>query len=55
MSPPDKEELSAKILQLEDRLNDKKEGLLEKELILEEITNLSNRLRMQVSQMSFLE
>lgn len=44
----DKEELSAKIQQLEERLNDKKEALLEKELILEEITNLSNKLRSQV-------
>lgn len=44
----DKEELSAKIQQLEERLNDKKEALLEKELILEEITNLGNKLRSQV-------
>jgi hypothetical protein len=33
---------------LEERLNDKKEQLLEKELILEEITALSDKLRVQV-------
>ncbi len=33
---------------LEERLNDKKEQLLEKELILEEITSLSEKLRSQV-------
>mmetsp|Transcript_40583 Transcript_40583/g.90203 ORF Transcript_40583/g.90203 Transcript_40583/m.90203 type:complete len:924 (-) Transcript_40583:938-3709(-) len=47
---PDKEELSAKIQQLEERLNDKKEALLEKELILEEITGLSDKLRAQASE-----
>eukprot|EP00899_Mesostigma_viride_P008456 jgi/Mesvir1/17611/Mv08838-RA.1 len=46
---PDKEELEAKVLQLEERLNDKKEQLLEKELILEEITSLSDRLRRQAA------
>ncbi|GAX79502.1 hypothetical protein CEUSTIGMA_g6943.t1 [Chlamydomonas eustigma] len=46
---PDKEELGAKIQQLEERLNDKKESLLEKELILEEITGLSDKLRAQAS------
>jgi hypothetical protein len=30
---------------LEERLNNKKEALLEKELILDEITNLSEKLR----------
>ncbi len=44
----DKEELGAMIQQLDERLNDKKEALLEKELILEEITGLSDRLRAQV-------
>ena len=44
----DKEELGAKIQQLEERLNDKKESLMEKELILEEITGLSDKLRAQV-------
>ncbi|PNH11949.1 hypothetical protein TSOC_001169 [Tetrabaena socialis] len=47
---PDREELSAKIQALEERLNDKKEQLLEKELILEEITSLSNKLRMQAAE-----
>jgi hypothetical protein len=37
---PDQESLQAKIQVLEERLNNKKEGLLEKELVLEEITNL---------------
>lgn len=45
---PDKEELTAKIKQLEERLNDKKEQLLEKELVLEEISSLADRLRQQV-------
>lgn len=39
--------LKIKIADLEERLNDKKEGLLEKELILEEVTALSDKLRMQ--------
>lgn len=42
---PDSEALDAKIHVLEERLNNKKEGLLEKELILDEITNLSEKLR----------
>ena len=46
----DKEELGAKIQQLEERLNDKREALLEKELILEEITGLSDKLRAQVGE-----
>jgi hypothetical protein len=37
--------LDAKIHVLEERLNNKKEQLLEKELILDEITNLSEKLR----------
>ena len=44
---PDQESLQAKILILEERLNNKKEQLLEKELVLEEITNLSEKLRKQ--------
>lgn len=44
---PDKEFLDAKIHVLEERLNSKKEGLLEKELVLEEISNLSEKLRKQ--------
>ncbi|KAL6748938.1 coiled-coil flagellar protein, move backward only 2 [Haematococcus lacustris] len=47
---PDKEELSAKLQQLEERLNDRKEALLEKELILEEVTQLSDKLREQASE-----
>ncbi|KXZ45417.1 hypothetical protein GPECTOR_55g323 [Gonium pectorale] len=55
---PDREELSAKIQasagqgveSLEERLNDKKEQLLEKELILEEITSLSDKLRQQAAE-----
>jgi len=38
----------AKIHHLEQRLNDRKEALLEKELILEEVTRLSEKLRKQV-------
>ena len=37
----------AKINMLEERLNDKKEQLLEKELILEEVSSLAGRLRQQ--------
>jgi chromosome segregation ATPase len=44
---PDQEALEAKIQVLEERLNNKKEALLEKELILDEITNLSEKLRGQ--------
>eukprot|EP00929_Paragymnodinium_shiwhaense_P007171 TRINITY_DN11110_c0_g1_i3.p1 TRINITY_DN11110_c0_g1~~TRINITY_DN11110_c0_g1_i3.p1 ORF type:complete len:926 (-),score=413.14 TRINITY_DN11110_c0_g1_i3:204-2981(-) len=39
--------LRQKIQELEERLNDKKEALLEKELILEEVTALSDKLRQQ--------
>merc|ERR1719310_309065 len=38
---PDQETLSSKIQFLEERLNDKKEALLEKELVLEDVTTLS--------------
>lgn len=44
---PDQEALLAKCQVLEERLNSKKENLLEKELILDEITNLSEKLRKQ--------
>ena len=40
-------EMQAKIAQLEDRLNLKKEQLLEKELVLDEVGSLSERLRNQ--------
>jgi len=43
----DQETLRVKIQDLEERLNDKKESLLEKELILEEVTALSEKLRNQ--------
>jgi len=42
---PDEEALEAKIQVLEERLNNKKEQLLEKELVLEEITALADKLR----------
>lgn len=44
---PEQEFLEAKVHVLEERLNLKKEALLEKELVLEEITNLSEKLRKQ--------
>eukprot|EP00002_Diphylleia_rotans_P011919 TRINITY_DN2344_c0_g1_i2.p1 TRINITY_DN2344_c0_g1~~TRINITY_DN2344_c0_g1_i2.p1 ORF type:complete len:930 (+),score=260.77 TRINITY_DN2344_c0_g1_i2:170-2959(+) len=47
---PDPEELQAKLQSLEERLNEKQEQLLEKELVMEEITNLSDRLRKQASE-----
>merc|ERR1712151_1295595 len=43
----DGQTLRVKIHDLEERLNDKKEALLEKELILEEVTALSDKLRAQ--------
>jgi chromosome segregation ATPase len=43
----DPQTLRVKIQDLEERLNDKKESLLEKELILEEVTALSDKLRGQ--------
>ena len=47
---PDAEQLSAKIQVLEERLNEKKEQLLEKELVLEEVTALSDKLRTQANE-----
>lgn len=44
---PDQEALQAKIQVLEERLNNKKENLLEKELVYEEVTNLAEKLRSQ--------
>eukprot|EP00003_Mantamonas_plastica_P006967 TRINITY_DN1577_c0_g1_i5.p1 TRINITY_DN1577_c0_g1~~TRINITY_DN1577_c0_g1_i5.p1 ORF type:complete len:583 (-),score=235.71 TRINITY_DN1577_c0_g1_i5:138-1829(-) len=44
-SDPDPKQLDTRIRALEERLNEKKEQLLEKNLVLEEITSLSNRLR----------
>ncbi|GMH49546.1 hypothetical protein TrRE_jg4562 [Triparma retinervis] len=47
---PDSEQLLAKIQVLEERLNEKKEKLLEKELVLEEVTTLTGKLRKQAGQ-----
>lgn len=44
---PDDEPLKAKIQVLEERLNNKKEMLLEKELVCEEVSNLAEKLRKQ--------
>lgn len=44
---PEPEDLAAKLQVLEERVNDKKEQLLEKELVLEEVSNLATRLRTQ--------
>ncbi|KAF4040159.1 hypothetical protein GN244_ATG07588 [Phytophthora infestans] len=46
---PDEDQLTAKLAYLEDRYHHKKEQLLEKELVLEEVTGLSNKLRTQAS------
>jgi hypothetical protein len=45
---PDAEELQKKIAMLQERLDQKKELLLEKELMLEEVTNLTTKLRHKV-------
>ncbi|KAL1524346.1 hypothetical protein AB1Y20_019244 [Prymnesium parvum] len=44
---PEPEDLAAKLQVLDERVNDKKEQLLEKDLVLEEVSNLANRLRTQ--------
>jgi len=44
---PDSEQLLAKVQVLEERLNSKKEKLLEKELVLEEVSTLTSKLRKQ--------
>ncbi|EGR31626.1 hypothetical protein IMG5_105660 [Ichthyophthirius multifiliis] len=44
----DDEQLEAKIQILDERLNKKKEQIIEKDLVLEEITNISNELRDQL-------
>ena len=44
---PDQDALTAKIQVLEERLNNKKEALLEKELVYEEVSNLAEKLRTQ--------
>ena len=45
LQDPEMEPLKAKILVLEERLNNKKEQLLEKELVCEEVSNLAEKLR----------
>ncbi len=47
---PDMDQLQAKVKVLEDRLDEKREQLLEKELILEEVSTLTERLRSQALQ-----
>jgi len=47
---PDTEQLTTAAQTLDERLNDKKEQLLEKELVLEEVTALSDRLRKQAAE-----
>jgi chromosome segregation ATPase len=47
---PEPEQVAAKIEVLEERLNDKKEQLLEKELVLDEVSSLSDKLRMQAAE-----
>lgn len=44
---PEPENLQAKVQILEERLNNKKEALLEKELVYEEVSNLAEKLRKQ--------
>jgi hypothetical protein len=44
---PEPEALQAKVQVLEERLNNKKEALLEKELVYEEVSNLAEKLRKQ--------
>eukprot|EP00597_Dinobryon_sp_UTEXLB2267_P018139 CAMPEP_0201102084 /NCGR_PEP_ID=MMETSP0812-20130820/15649_1 /ASSEMBLY_ACC=CAM_ASM_000668 /TAXON_ID=98059 /ORGANISM="Dinobryon sp., Strain UTEXLB2267" /LENGTH=937 /DNA_ID=CAMNT_0047359413 /DNA_START=1 /DNA_END=2814 /DNA_ORIENTATION=- len=46
-SDPDLEQLAAKIQVLEDRLDKKREAVLDKELVLEEVTALTEKLRSQ--------
>ena len=43
------DELATKVRELDERLNDKKEIMLEKELVLEEVSSLSDRLRKQAA------
>ena len=47
---PEPEQLAAKIEVLEERLNDKKETLLEKELVLDEVSSLSDKLKLQAAE-----
>jgi hypothetical protein len=47
---PEPEQLASRIEILSERLNDKKEQLLERDLIYDEVSNLSDKLRMQASE-----
>jgi hypothetical protein len=47
---PDEDQLAAKIQLLEERLSFKKEQLLEKDLVLEEVTGLCEKLRAQATE-----
>ncbi|TYZ64351.1 hypothetical protein PybrP1_000263 [[Pythium] brassicae (nom. inval.)] len=47
---PDEDQLATKMAFLEARYSHKKEQLLEKELVLEEVTSLSNKLRAQATE-----
>lgn len=47
---PEPEQLAAKTEMLEERLNEKKEQLLEKELVLDEVSSLSEKLRTQAAE-----
>lgn len=47
---PDEDQLATKMAFLDARYNQKKEQLLEKELVLEEVTSLSNKLRAQATE-----
>ena len=46
---PGKDELRAKMAQLQERVEQKEDSLLEKRLILEEIASLSERLKFQAA------
>lgn len=47
---PEPEQLAAKVEVLSERLSDKKEQLLEKDLVLDEMTALSDKLRLQAAE-----
>ncbi len=47
---PDEEQLGSRVAQLEDRMGEKKEQLVEKELILEEVESLTTKLHRQATE-----
>ncbi len=47
---PDEEQLVSKIEVLQDRLNEKKEMLLERNLVMDEVSNLSDMLRSKAAE-----